>query len=103
MANAHLEELDYRKLYEAYSPKGRKSTTATRVLFKVIAYGYQSSIYSTRKQEDACKYRVDFMWLLENQKAPDHKTLSRFRTGRCAEAIEDLFYQYAQLLEKFRP
>ena len=40
------------------------------------------------------------MWLLENEKAPDHSTLSRFRTGRCAEAVEDLFYQYVQLLEK---
>ena len=39
------------------------------------------------------------MWLLENGKAPDHSTLSRFRTGRCAEAVEDLFYQYVQQLE----
>lgn len=43
---------------------------------------------------------VDFMWLLENGKAPDHAALSRFRTGRCANAIEDLFYQYVQLWEK---
>ena len=100
VTSAQLEELDYRKLYEAYSSKGRKSVTDPRVLFKVMAYGYQCGIYSTRKLEEACKYRVDFMWLLENGKAPDHSTLSRFRTGRCAEAVEDLFYQYVQLLEK---
>ncbi len=34
------------------------------------------------------------MWLLDDQKAPDHVTIARFRTGRCKEAIEDLFYQY---------
>ena len=97
VTSAQLEELDYRKLYAAYSSKGRKSVTDPRVLFKVTAYGYQCGIYSTRKLEEACKYRVDFMWLLENGKAPDHSTLSWFRTGRCVEAVEDLFYQYAKM------
>ncbi len=100
VTSAQLEELDYRKLYAAYSSRGRKSVTDPRVLFKVMAYGYQCGIYSSRKLEEACKYRVDFMWLLENGKAPDHSTLSRFRTGRCADAVEDLFCQYIQLLEK---
>ena len=100
VTSAQLEELDYRKLYEAYSSKGRKSVTDPRVMFKVMAYGYQCGIYSTRKLEEACQYRVDFMRLLENEKVPDHATLFRFRTGRCAEAVEDLFYQYVQLLEK---
>ena len=89
VTSAQLEELDYRKLYKAYSSRGRKSVTDPRVLFKVMAYGYQCGIYSSRKLEEACKYRVDFMWLLENGKAPDHSPLSRFRTGRCAEAVED--------------
>ena len=97
VTSAQLEELDYRKLYKAYSSRGRKSVTDPRVLFKVMAYGYQCGICSSRKLEEACKYRVDFMWLLENGKAPDHSTLSRFRTGRCAEAVEDLFYQYTIL------
>ena len=72
MTSAQLEELDYRKLYAAYSSRGRKSVADPRVLFKVMAYGYQCGIYSSRKLEEACKYRVDFMWLLENGKAPDH-------------------------------
>lgn len=99
LTNAQLEELEYRKLYEAYSSRGRKSVTDPRVLFKVLVYGYQCGIYSTRKIEEACRYRIDFKWLLWDEPVPDHSTISRFRTGRCAEAVEDLFYQYVKLLE----
>ena len=100
LTNAQLEELDYRKLYAAYSSRGRKSVTDPRVLFKVLVYGYQCGIYSTRKLEEACRYRIDFKWLLWNEPVPDHSTISRFRTGRCAEAVEDLFYQYVRYLEE---
>lgn len=100
LTSAQLEELDYRKLYRAYSAKGRKSKVDPRVLFKVMVYGYQCGIYSSRKLEEACRYRVDFMWLLGEQPVPDHTTISRFRTGRCAEAAEDLFYQYVNRLEQ---
>ena len=99
LTNAQLEELDYRKLYAAYSSRGRKSVTDPRVLFKILVYGYQCGIYSTRKLEEACRYRIDFKWLLWDEPAPDHSTISRFRTGRCAEAMEDLFYQYVRYLE----
>ena len=100
--SAQLEELDYRKLYEAYSPKGRKSVVDPKVMFKVTAYAYECGIYSTRQMEEACRYRVDFMWLLEDQPVPDHSTFARFRTGRCAEAVEDLFYQYVKYLETLK-
>lgn len=99
LTSAQLEELNYEKLYRAYSPTGRKSAADPRVLFKVLVYGYQCRIYSSRRLEDACRYRVDFMWLLGDSKAPDHTTLARFRTGRCRAAVEELFYQYVQKLE----
>ena len=91
LTSAQLEELDYRQLYRAYSPKGRKSAADPRVTFKVMAYGYQCGIYSSRGWEEACRYRVDFMWLLEGEPVPDHATFARFRK-RCAKEIEDLFY-----------
>ena len=100
LTNAQLEELDYRKLYAAYSSRGRKSVTDPRVLFKILVYGYQCGIYTTRKLEEACRYRIDFKWLLWDEPVPDHSTISRFRTGRCAEAVEDLFYQYVRYLEE---
>ena len=100
LLSAQLEELEYGKLYEAYSSKGRKSAAEPRVLFKVLVHGYLCGIYSSRKLEEACQYRIDFRWLLEDRKAPDHSTLARFRTGRCKEAVEDLFYQFVRKLEE---
>ena len=100
LLNAQLEELEYGKLYEAYSSKGRKSAAEPRVLFKVLVYGDLCGIYSSRKLEEACQYRIDFRWLLEDRKPPDHSTLARFRTGRCREVVEDLFYQFVRKLEE---
>ncbi len=99
LLSAQLEELEYGKLYKAYSPKGRKSAADPRVLFKVMVHGYLCGIYPSRKLEEACQYRIDFRWLLEDQKAPDHTTFARFRTGRCREVVEDLFYQFVKKLE----
>lgn len=100
LLSAQLEELNYEKLYRAYSPRGRKSAVDARVLFKVMVYGYMQGVYSSRKLEEACRYRVDFMWLLEDEKVPDHTTIARFRTGRCREAAEELFYQFVRKLEQ---
>ena len=100
LVSAVLEELDYKELYRAYSPKGRKSAVDPQVLFEVLVYGYLCGIYSSRKLEEACRYRVDFLWLLGDEKAPDHSTLARFRTGRSREALEGLFYQLVRKLEK---
>jgi transposase len=57
-------------------------------------------IYSTRKLEEACRKRVDFMWLLQGEPVPDYSTFARFRTGRTKEAVEGLFYQLVWRLEK---
>ena len=95
LTDAQLEELDYRNLYRAFSSKGRNPVTDPRVLFKVLAYANQFHIYSNRQIEDACRNRIDMNWLLDEEPAPDHCTIARFKQ-RCAKEIEDLFYQYVQ-------
>lgn len=40
------------------------------------------------------------MWLLQGEPAPDHNTISRFRSGRLNEAVEDLFHQFVLLLHQ---
>ena len=98
VANAQLEELDYGKLYQAYSSKGRKSAAEPRIMFKLLVYGYMCGIYSTRKLELACRKNIDFIWLLQGEKVPDYSSFARFRSGKAKDAVEDLFYQFVQRL-----
>lgn len=93
-----LEDLDYTLLYQAYSAKGRNPAVDPKTMFKILTYAYSQGIYSSRKIEKACKRDINFMWLLAGQKAPDHTTISRFRTCFLAEACEDLFYQLVRNL-----
>ena len=99
LTDAQLEKLDYRRLYSAFSSKGRNPVTDPRVLFKVLAYASEINIYSNRQIVDACENRIDMIWLLDGEPVPDQSTIARFKQ-RCAAEIEDLFYQYTRLLEE---
>ena len=85
------EELDYKELYSAYSPNGRNPVTEPKILFKVLTYAYMSFIYSSRRIESACRRDINFMWLLESEPVPDHRTINRFRKKRLGTAMEGLF------------
>lgn len=93
-----LEGLNYEKLYEAYSSNGRKPAVEPKILYKVLTYAYMNNIYSSRKIETACKRDINFMWLLEGRRAPDHSTIARFRKEYLEDAVEDLFFQLVQYL-----
>lgn len=93
-----LEELNYEKLYKAYSSTGRKPAVEPRIMFKVLTYAYMNNTYSSRKIEAACRRDINYMWLLGGESPPDHSTVARFRKDYLAEAVEDLFYQLVQYL-----
>lgn len=99
--SAQLGKLDYRKLYSAYSGTIRKSQVEPRILFEIIVCAYMKGVYSSRKIEELCRENMQFILLLDGHKPPDHCTIARFRSGEdTAPAIEDLFYQYAMILER---
>ena len=93
-----LEDLDYTLLYQAYSAKGRNPAVDPKTMFKILTYAYSQNIYSSREIETACRRDINFMWLLAGQKAPDHSTIARFRTGFLADACENLFSQMVRRL-----
>ena len=66
-----MEELDYKKLYEAYSPNGRNPAVPPKILFQILVYAYMNDIGSSRKIELACKRDINFMWLLQGLEQED--------------------------------
>jgi hypothetical protein len=52
-------------------------------------------IRSSRKLEEACCYRFDFMWLAENRRI-DHTTFAKFRT-KFHRPLKDLFRQIGHI------
>lgn len=87
------EELDYTKLYEAYSSQGRNPVVEPKILFKIVIYAYMNGIWASRQIEDICKRDINFMWLLEGNRVPDHNTISRFTNERLEPVLDDLFNQ----------
>ena len=96
-----LEELDYTELYRAYSRKEKNNAVSPKNLFKVLVYAYMCNLYSTRQIETACKRDINFMYLLEGAKAPDHNTIARFRSTRLEGIVEGLFNQVVLLLKDY--
>ena len=90
--------MDYAKLYEAYSSKGRKPAVEPKTIFKILTYAYMNNNYSSRLIEHACRRDINFMWLLTGHAPPDHPPISRFRKRFLPQAIGHLFYQVVHVL-----
>ena len=71
LLSAVAEELDYSRLTATYS-RSEKIEHSPRLLFKIVLYGCTRGIYATREIERACRENVNFMYLLEGHRAPDH-------------------------------
>lgn len=90
------DELDYTELYKIYYRKWRKYDP--KLLFKLLLYGYVRGYYSCRDIENACRRDICFMWLLNGCSVPDSATFARFQNQRLTSVIENLFYQFIELL-----
>jgi transposase len=66
-----------------------------RFVAAAILYGMCRGIRSTRKLQEACCYRLDFLWLVEGRQI-DHTTFSKFRT-RFGEQLKGLFRQVCKI------
>jgi len=88
-----VEEMDLSALWRAYKRTGRKPATNPVTLLKLLLYSNMEGIYSSRSIESSCKRDINFIWLLNGAKAPNHHEIARFRSGRLPECAEALFYQ----------
>ena len=90
-----LSQVDW-SLWESEFPR-RKGQPPIRPqhVAAAILYGMYRGIRSSRKLEQACNYRFDFMWLVEGRHI-DHTTFNKFRT-KFREPLKDLFKQIGRI------
>lgn len=87
-------------LYRTYCRKVQKNELTPRQMLKIMIYGYMNRKYSSRAIETACHRDVNFMWLLEGKRAPDHATIARFRSLHFAFCEERIMAEVTEFLQK---
>jgi transposase len=75
-----LSQVDFRDWESMYVRVAGQPPIHPRSMAMAILYGLSLGIRSSRKLEDACCNRLDFIWLLEGRR-PDHATFCKFRTS----------------------
>lgn len=84
-----LRDVDWRPWEARHTQRRGRPPIHPRYLCGVILWGLLNGIRSSRKLEEACARRLDFIWLLEGLKI-DHTTIAKFRT-RCESELMSLF------------
>lgn len=89
------EQLDLSEIYAAYSEERGFPPYHPAMMTALLLYGYCRGIRSSRKLEQSCEERVDFMAVTGMAK-PDHSRISEFRRRHRA-ALQGLFAQVVTL------
>jgi len=90
-----LAEVDWSSWEAVYNGRRGQPPIHPRYIAGAILYGMYRSIRSSRKLEEACHYRLDFIWLVEGRHI-DHTTFAKFRT-KFREPLKDLFRQIGRI------
>jgi transposase len=96
------EGLDYSKLMQAYSQKGRTPKVNPITMVKIVLYANMLGLNSTRAIEQACRQNINFMWLLRGAPAPDHNSINRFMRKRFSKVAIDIHTQIIERLIKLK-
>ena len=89
------EQLDLSQIYAAYTEERGFPPYHPAMMTALLLYGYCRGIRSSRKLEQSCEERVDFMAVTGMAK-PDHSRISEFRR-RHRPALSGLFAQVVTL------
>jgi transposase len=90
-----LDSLDFSDWELGYCLTDGQPPIHPRVMAAVILYGLSLGIRPSRKLEDSCGNRLDFIWLTEGR-VIDHSTLAGFRV-RFEKQLKDLFRQVGRV------
>ena len=90
-----VEAMDLTDLYSTYE---RINTVSPRTLLKIVLYSYMNGDYSSRSMERNCRRDINFMYLLQGKRVPDHATFARFRKIHFAPCAKRILTQMSNLL-----
>lgn len=90
-----LAQLDWRPWQARYPHAVGRPPIPPKVTASVILYGLSAGVRSSRRLEEACIVRNDFIWLAEGRQI-DHSTICGFRT-MFAKELKDTFRQVGRL------
>lgn len=88
-----MEGIDTTALMRAYKRTGRRPATNPDTMLKLVVYANMEGVTSSRAIATACARDINYIWLLNGEKAPNHSEIARFRSKRLTECGEELFYQ----------
>lgn len=91
-----IAQLDFSAVYTRYRTRGG-APYAPEILFGLLAYGYATGIFSSRKLERATYESAPFRFIAGNLH-PDHDTIATFRKTFLPE-LQDLFVQVLLLAQ----
>ena len=94
-----LEEMDFSKLLERYSSKGRKGYNPI-MIYALLLYANMQGIRSVDKIVESCQRDLAFIWLADG-KQPGRDVFYSFINERLTlDILEDLHYQFIKKLQR---
>lgn len=90
-----LSQLDWQQWEACYPHTVGRPPIPPKVTASVILYGLSAGVRSSRRLEEACIVRNDFIWLAEGRQI-DHSTVCGFRT-MFAKELKDTFRQVGRV------
>jgi len=95
------EEMDLTALYATYERMPSEKYASPEIMLKIMLYAYhERKDVSSRTIEKNCKRDINYMYLLEGRKAPDHAAIARFRSKHFAKCARHFMAQMTKFLIK---
>lgn len=89
------EQLDLTSILSGYEEERGYPPYHPTMMVALLLYGYSRGVYSSRRLEQACEERVDFM-AVTAMNQPNFRTIAEFRS-RHLKALGELFVQVLKL------
>lgn len=96
---AILEQMDFSKLLERYSNKGRKGYNPI-MIYALVLYANMQGIRSVDKIVESCRRDLGFIWLADGKQPGRDVFYSFINEKLTLEILEDLHYQFIRKLQK---